>query len=198
MLPTRFALLFLVPALASSCGDHCSDGHRDAECPPVGMNMVPEAIFDDCTVEPPSYDEAFLALLDAQAREMVDEANAPAVISPREGEAVSLAAGPPTLRWSERGATTIVPGGAAKGVKRHGCIVSGNVFWLRLRIGSAEPVHILNLDAAWTVDATTWSKLMAAQGQTVTLEIIRAYLNQNRLLEGPFRAPSPRTFQIGP
>jgi hypothetical protein len=74
--------------------------------------------------------------------------------------------------------------------------VSGDIYWMRIAPPGGETIHVLNLDTQWDVDPATWAALMASGGQPISLAIVRGRLNQNRLIEGPYRVMDPRTFTV--
>lgn len=157
-------------------------------------------------------DEAYLVLTDAEPRVMVNDAMAPVLSSPTEGQALA-AATVPTFTWTagfvalepgrlpgrrERRALPAAPapwGEAA--AHAHLPPITGAIFLLSFKPaeGSAAPVVVLTTESGFTPTAEVWTKIKAL-GSAITLEMTGAYLRSNVLEEGPFRATSPRHFTI--
>ena len=63
--------------------------------------------------------------------------------------------------------------------------------------GTGCPVaRTLTTTTSWTLDAASWAALKATNGATLQLVITSAYVQQNRIQEGPFRAATPLTFKV--
>lgn len=65
--------------------------------------------------------------------------------------------------------------------------VSGDVYRLVFTIpGDATPLRILTTDPSFTPAGSAFTKLAATTGP-ISLELVRTYLMDNRVMEGPFR-----------
>ncbi len=68
--------------------------------------------------------------------------------------------------------------------------VSGDVYRLIFTIpGDAAPLRIFTTDPSYTPAGSAFTKLAATTGP-ISLELVRAYLMDNRVMEGPFRLPT--------
>lgn len=160
-------------------------------------------------------DEAYLVLTDAEPRVMVDNAMAPVLSSPTEGQALP-AATVPTFSWTagfvavdprrlpgrqQPGRAPALPAAPApwgeSAAHAHLPPITGAIFLLTFKQseGSAAPIVVLTTESGFTPTAEVWTKIKAL-GSAVTLEMTGAYLRSNVIEEGPFRATSPRHFTI--
>ncbi|MCC6994027.1 MAG: hypothetical protein IT370_05300 [Deltaproteobacteria bacterium] len=159
-------------------------------------------------------DEAYLVLTDAEPRVMVDDAMAPVLSSPTEGQALP-AATVPTFSWTAgfvavdpRRLPARRPGHAPRlpaapapwgesAALAHLPPITGALFLLTFKAaeGNAAPIVVLTTESGFTPTAEVWTKLKALGG-AITLEMTGAYLRSNVIEEGPFRASSPRHFTI--
>ena len=68
--------------------------------------------------------------------------------------------------------------------------VSGDVYRLVFTIpGDAAPLRIFTTDPSYTPAGSAFTKLAATTGP-ISLELVRTYLMDNRVMEGPFRLPT--------
>jgi len=68
--------------------------------------------------------------------------------------------------------------------------VSGDVYRLVFTIpGDAAPLRLLTTDPNYTPAGAAFTKLAATTGPS-SLELVRTYLMDNRVMEGPFRLPT--------
>jgi hypothetical protein len=68
--------------------------------------------------------------------------------------------------------------------------VSGDVYRLVFTIpGDAAPLRVLTTDPSYTPAGSAFTKLGATTGP-ISLELVRTYLMDNRVMEGPFRLPT--------
>lgn len=154
-------------------------------------------------------DEAFLVLADAEARVMIDDAKAPVLTAPAEA-ALLPAATPPTFTWTagfvasaprphrRRTLPALPAAGAPWGeaiARAHLPPITGPVFLLKFQGAAGEPLYVLTTEPSFTPEAAVWAKL-AALGGAITVEMTGAYLRNNVLEEGPYRARTPRHFTI--
>ena len=159
-------------------------------------------------------DEAYLVVTDAEPRVMINDAMAPVLSSPTEGQALPAAA-VPTFTWTagfvavdphrlprrQPWRAPALPAAPApwgeSAALAHLPPVTGAIFLLTFKPaeGSATPVVVLTTESGFTPTAEVWTKIKAL-GSAVTLEMTGAYLRANVIEEGPFRATSPRHFTI--
>ena len=163
-------------------------------------------------------DEAWRVMVDAQGRATADGANAPVIETPSDAQVLSSTEDAPTLRWTSKLQVmlTPAPGDASySGARRptspfdvltemliptahaHLPPITGDVYFVELDIpGRPCPWGILTTNLDYPLDGETWAQLQAVPGQTITMNITSAYLTENRITEGPFKA-APRTFVVG-
>lgn len=187
------SLVFCSLLAVLACGADPSGGAGAGG--PAGADP-PAAIMNDCPIAPGVYDEAWAALYDRRDAVLVDAAQAPAFLSPTEGQIFDSAAGPPTLRWTELGPAPSSKRGPheASSVRPHGCTLNQDLYWIQLQAGG-ETVHVLDLDRTWTMTAEVLGKILAAGGRA-TARLVRAPMVMDRVDAGPFRQAADRTFQV--
>lgn len=166
-------------------------------------------------------DEAWHAMVDVKTRP-IDSSRAVTLLSPAEGEVYPADAAPPTWEWTSpiaslerpraRGALAfqaaphpsrsftawlgelLVPTAHA-----HLPPYTGDLYWVEISTPGAEcPVaQVLTSELSWQLDANTWAELGKHAGKELTVQVMSAYLVQNRVTEGPYRLGTPRTFRRG-
>jgi hypothetical protein len=165
-----------------------------------------------------STDEAWRALVDVKQRP-IDSSRAVTLLSPTEGEAYPASANPPTWEWTsplraslQRPGQGMLALEAAPRPSRsftawlgdlllptahaHLPPYTGDLYWLEISAGGECPVaQVLTSELSWQMDATTWAELGKHAGKDLTVQVMSAYLVQNRVTEGPFRLAAPRTFR---
>ncbi|HYO66692.1 MAG TPA: hypothetical protein VEU33_11465 [Archangium sp.] len=165
-----------------------------------------------------STDEAWRALVDVKQRP-VDASRAVNLLSPSAGEVYPADATPPTWEWtSPLRASLWRPGqgmlaleaaprpsrsfGAWLGAlllptaHAHLPPYTGDLYWVEISAGGECPVaQVLTSELSWQLDATTWAELGKHAGKDLTVQVMSAYLVQNRVTEGPYRLAEPRTFR---
>lgn len=189
--------------LIFSCGLSCCGGDDDPSC-------GEPTYFGDAS------DEVWRTMVDADHHAVDGDPSAPALVEPDDGAEVSaaddglriswtspIAALGPTRRRSAPGlhdpSWLEAVGALVEGTAwAHLPPVTGDVYWVRLTIpGRACAVEAMTTDLEWTVAGADWDAVKAAKGQTVQIDLTSAYLNENRITEGPYRAPS-RSVTIAP
>lgn len=76
--------------------------------------------------------------------------------------------------------------------------ITGDVYFVRITVpGAACPVEVLTTNLSCSIDGAGWDEIRAATGP-VTIDVTSAYLTENRITEGPFRASTPTTVTIAP
>ncbi|MBX7100700.1 MAG: hypothetical protein K1X89_23505 [Myxococcaceae bacterium] len=163
-------------------------------------------------------DEAWRSLVDAEARATVDAAKAPGFSVPMPDQAFP-AASAPTFTW----ASTLVVRPETPGVHRYAAAppprsawqhlsdlvvpsawahlapITGPVHLLRVAVpGRTCPVELVTTQTTWALAADEWKVLTDAKGKTFTLSAVSAYLEQNRVTEGPYRPASTLNFTVSP
>lgn len=160
-------------------------------------------------------DEAYVSFVDAEARITVNDAKAPSVTMPTEGQMYQPGDAPPPFRWTEGLSASLerVPLPARRGAARPATLmdlllpgeraafahlppVTGKVYLARFSIpGRSTQLLVLTTNTDYTPDAAAWDSIKGASGP-ISLEIVAAYLRDNRIEEGPFKAAATRSFSI--
>ena len=154
-------------------------------------------------------DEAWLTMIDAEARATADDMKAP-VLQLTEG--MQLPASPvPTFRWTSTlasstpsfGPRTPKPSPWWRGLlisEAHAHLppVTGVIYWFKIAVpGEKCPVELLSTRTEWTPTEEIWTKLRSGRGaRSITAQ--SAYLTENRITEGPFKTPAAVTFTVSP
>ncbi|WP_338873461.1 hypothetical protein [Myxococcus stipitatus] len=160
-------------------------------------------------------DEAWRALVDAEARATAN-ADATRLTTPQSGTSYESTAAPPRWSWSSTLASAQPRPPAAPSVfdtarsmlahvgdwilpaaHAHLPPFTGDIYWVRVTVpGRTCPVEMLTSNLDWQLDAATWDTLKASAGQELSVQVISAYLLQNRVTEGPYRLAQPVTFRV--
>ena len=161
-------------------------------------------------------DEAWMTMVDAQ-KKSADASKAVTVTVPHPGRVLHRGRGSPRISWTSPLRASLVrdtPGRLAQASPRrsrgplawlgellvptaeaHLPPYTGDIYWVQVTVPGREcPVEVLTSELSWQVDATSWSTMAGANGQELSLQITSAYLQENRLKEGPYRLATPRTF----
>lgn len=101
---------------------------------------------------------------------------------PAEGAQYSAADAPPEWTWK-------------KGPARHLPPVSGEIFWLRAHLPNGCDFDMATMASTLQLDDASWATLVLTKGK-VTLELVRAYVQDNRIVEPPVRVAKPRTITV--
>ncbi|MBI5493559.1 MAG: hypothetical protein HY904_00950 [Deltaproteobacteria bacterium] len=171
-----------------------------------GPDLGPEPIYAG-----EATDEAWRAMADARSRTVEDAAHGSTFFVPTEGQSFAPDT-PATFAWNtplalhrpapgERGrpapelrhALQLTLVAAARA---HGAPVTGDLSWLIFHVPGQDDVTVLTTEGAWAADAAAWNALKLAGTQELTAEIITAYVIQNAISQGPYRAPGLRRFHI--
>jgi hypothetical protein len=163
-------------------------------------------------------DEAWRALVDVKQRPL-DSSRAVNLVSPSAGEVYPAGATPPTWEWASPLRTSLQrPGQGALALQAaprpsrsftawlgellvptahaHLPPYTGDLYWVEISAGGECPVaQVVTSELSWQLDATTWAELGKHAGKDLTVQVMSAYLMQNRVTEGPFRLAEPRTFR---
>ncbi|MFL5348936.1 MAG: hypothetical protein ACJ8AT_29405 [Hyalangium sp.] len=162
-------------------------------------------------------DEAWMTMVDSQTKPM-DSSRAVTVMSPAEGETLAASSPPPQLSWTSPLRASLerdTPSRLARASRRssrgplawleellvptaeaHLPPFTGDIYLVQLTVpGSECPIEVLTSELSWQMDAASWNQVAGANGQNLSLQVTSAYLQENRLKEGPYRLETPRTFR---
>lgn len=165
-----------------------------------------------------STDEAWRALVDVKQRP-ADSSRAVNLLAPSESEVYPAGATPPTWEWtSPLRASLQRPGQGALALEAvprpspsftswlgnlllptahaHLPPYTGDLYWVEISAGGECPVaQVLTSELSWRMDDITWAELGKHADKPLTVQVMSAYLVQNRVTEGPFRLAQPRAFR---
>jgi hypothetical protein len=163
-------------------------------------------------------DESWMTMVDAQ-KKSADSSKAVTVTWPAEGEVQSQNNPPPKITWTSPLRASLMrdtPGKLAQAPspRRSRSVLSwlgellvptaeahlppytGDIYWVQITVPGREcPVEMLTTDLSWQLDDATWAPLAEPTTQGLSIQITSAYLQENRLKEGPFKMAQPRIFQ---
>jgi hypothetical protein len=162
-------------------------------------------------------DEAWMTMVDAQSKP-TDSSRAVTLMSPTEGETFTATAAPPHFSWTSplrasleqdtpsryarahprpsRGVLSWVAELLVPTAEAHLPPFTGDIYFVEVSVPGREcPVQVLTSELSWQVDAESWKTMAEAAGQDLSLQVTSAYLQDNRLKEGPYRLATPRTFR---
>ncbi|PTL83281.1 hypothetical protein [Vitiosangium sp. GDMCC 1.1324] len=164
-------------------------------------------------------DEAWHAMVDVKSKP-IDSSRAVNLLSPTSGEVYPADATPPAWEWtSPLRASLMRPQQGALALEAaprpsrsltawlgdlfiptahaHLPPYTGDLYWVEVSTpGSTCPVvQVLTSELSWQLDANTWAELGKNAGKDLTVQVMSAYLVQNRVTEGPYRLDPPRTFR---
>jgi hypothetical protein len=162
-------------------------------------------------------DEAWMTMVDAQ-KKAADSSKAVTVTWPAEGEYHPQNMPPPRISWTSPLRASLVrdtPGKLAQASRRpsrgplawlgellvptaeaHLPPYTGDIYWVQVTVPGREcPIEVLTSELSWQMDDASWSLMSEPTPQGLSLQITSAYLQDNRLREGPYRLAQPRIFQ---
>jgi len=162
-------------------------------------------------------DEAWMTMVDAQSKP-TDSSRAVTLMSPTEGEVFAAGAAAPRFEWTsplraslEQNTSSryaLARPAASRGVlswvaellvptaEAHLPPYTGDIYLVEVTVPGREcPVQLLTSELAWQVDSESWKAMEEGAGQELRLQVTSAYLQDNRLKEGPYRLETPRTFR---
>ena len=126
-------------------------------------------------------DEVYEVLKDAESSVLADDKHAPVVSEPSEGVAFSEAA--LTVKWPKSPARHLPP-------------VTGEMSWLRITPASKRcRIEVVTSEREAALSDEALAVLKADKG-TATVEVVLAYVQDNRIIEGPYRVTTARTFSV--
>jgi len=172
----------------------------------------------NCTAGPDRFsDEACTGLDDAIARVATNDAQAPTVVAPTEGQAVPSAT-PFVFRWDEpTAALPLLPRVHPRGrafswrddlarwsvlvpeAHAHCTPFSGRAYELQFRVAGRLVLRRQQSSTSYTPGPDAWDRLRTAGGP-VELTVVTALFNQNVIFpgNGPFAPSAPRRFTLAP
>jgi hypothetical protein len=162
-------------------------------------------------------DEAWMTMVDAQ-KKPPDSSRAVTVTSPADGETYAASAAPPLLSWTSPLRASLereTPSRLARAFPRrargplawlgellvptaeaHLPPYTGDIYLVEVTVPGREcSLQVLTSELSWQMDAASWNTVAGANGQDLSLQVTSAYLQENRLKEGPYRMATPRTFR---
>jgi len=163
-------------------------------------------------------DEAWRALVDVKQRP-ANSSMAVNLVSPTEGELYATDAAPPRWEWTSplsasldrphSGAPAASPRSSRSFTAWLGELLvptahahlppfTGDIYWVEVSTagGKCPVAQVLTPDLSWQLDANTWAQL-GKSGQSFSVQVTSAYLQENRVTEGPYTLATPRTFRRG-
>ena len=163
--------------------------------PAILLLLVAACGSDDPCGEPryggAATDEAWRTMLDGRARVTAGGPDAPAFASPSEGQVLAKTGAAPRLSWTSplaRKPQAVRP--------PHLPPVTDDVYLVEIRVpGDSCPIDLLTTELEWQLADDEWTRLKAATG-TVTVDLIGAYLVENRITEGPFSPAAPLSLRV--
>ncbi len=198
---TAALVVFVLGSIITCTG---TNGGSSTSSSSSGMATGPEPIYAGGAT-----DECWRSFVDARPNTTEDAVKGGTFIIPTEG--ASLAPDfPSTFTWSTPLASysPSLDRQPAPQLRRalelqlfatalaHGDPVTGDITWVFFHIPGQEDVTVLSTENSWTPETAAWNLLKAAGTQEITAEIYSAYATQNRISDGPYKAPGVRRFRI--
>lgn len=188
---------------------------RTAACLALALAFLGCEDDDDATCGDPLYlgdatDEVWFTMVDGDDDAIADSPNAPVLTDPAAGGPLSASGEGLRVAWTSPIAVQWkTPHGVRQSGEGGGWLslfegtawahlppVTGDVYWVRLTVpGRACAIEAITTDLEWSLDAGSWDAVRS--GSSVQIDLTSAYLNENRIHEGPYRA-APRTVPISP
>ena len=181
-----------------------------------GVWILAVACSPGTTCPEPTYggkgsDEAWRSMQDAQARAKKDDAKAITLFAPTAGAKLDAAA-PPKFVWTsplmasaapltpaKRGVLAMASDLVYSSAWAHLPPVTGPVHWLKISLPNKTcGVELVTTLTEWTPSTEAWAALKDTKGATLSMDVFSAYLQDNRISEGPYQLTKPVTFSVGP
>jgi hypothetical protein len=189
------------------------------------MRLVPRALFAalsaaslpacEVCVEPTyagkATDEAYLSLLDVEKDAAADDSKAAQLTLPAPGAELSLAGAGPTFEWTTGLMASAPRRAPASPTQRiwaelgygsahaHGTPMAGPGHLIRLRAqGMQCAVQHFTSNLSWAVTGAEWQRFLDFKNKPLTVEVLSAYFQSNRVTEGPFKPSSQLSLQLVP
>ncbi|MHA7627503.1 hypothetical protein [Corallococcus sp. M7] len=167
-------------------------------------------------------DEVWRALLDARNQPQ-DGSRAVTLVSPGSGQSYFTDQAAPLWQWTsplraslERpGRTAPFLEGRPRESKRsvlawlgnwvlptaeaHLPPYTGDIYWVKVQVAGREcPIaQVLTSELQWQLDDGSWQTVKDAAGKELSVQVVSAYLVQNRITEGPYSLGAPVGFTMG-
>lgn len=162
-------------------------------------------------------DESYRTMLDARDSAVVDDGDSPVVTTPGADTVIDAAGAAPVFAWSSALSASLGPSPRPSPAlapmrrspfdvlsdivipKAHAHLppVTGDVYLAEIAIPDREcPVAAHTTDLEWQLSDDDFGILKEAAGKDLTLTITSAYLTENRVSEGPYKASAPTTFRL--
>lgn len=183
----------------------------------LGTGCPPEDPCGEPSLGGRASDESYRTMVDARDNAVVDDSDSPVVTTP-EGDAVIAATGDaPVFAWSSELSASLAPApppapaltpreaspldmlseALIPKALAHLPPVTGDVYLVEIAIPDRQcPVAAHTTDLEWQLSADDFAVLKEATGKDLTLNIISAYLTENRVSEGPYKPSAPTTFRV--
>jgi hypothetical protein len=175
-------------------------------CSSGGTTTCPEPFYDG-----KGSDEAWRTMQDGEARATKDDAKAVTMAYPLEGDTIPRDAAP-RFRWSSPLIASGIPLPARtpsmlsrlsqlvySSAWAHLPPVTGPIHLLRISVPMrACPIEVLTTRVEWTPSDAAWTQLKDTGAKPLTLDVFSAYLQENRISEGPFHLTKTLTFSVAP
>ncbi|CAM3738145.1 hypothetical protein G4177_01270 [Corallococcus sp. ZKHCc1 1396] len=165
-------------------------------------------------------DEAWRTLVDARSRPQ-DSSRAVTLLSPEAGQTYVTSEAAPLWRWTSplraslqrpgRGGPSPVArpretgrsvlawlgGLVLPAAQAHLPPYTGDLYWVKVQVpGRQCPLEMLTSELQWQLDDGSWRTLRDAAGQALSVQVMSAYLVQNRITEGPYTLAQPVSFGV--
>jgi hypothetical protein len=161
-------------------------------------------------------DEAWHSMVDASSKP-TDSSRAVTVTSPTPGQVYAATDPAPAWAWTLPQATLRRPGALTPrhtaptprsslarlgewilpSAEAHLAPFTGELFWVQVFTpGATCPVaQMLTSDQSWQLDEDSWAALGTHAGETLSVQVTRAYLVENDITEGPYKLDPPPTIR---
>ena len=156
-------------------------------------------------------DESWRTMLDGEARATKDDSKAVTFFLPTEGQQLPKD-NPPTFNWSTplMASSIRLPACSPSMLSRlselvyasawaHLPPVTGPVHLLRITVPKRTcPIEVLTTRIEWIPSTEAWTQLKGTAGATLSMDVYSAYLQENRISEGPYHLTAPVKFSVAP
>ena len=187
------------------------------------LALVCAAVLAGCggKCPPPYYDgagsdEAWRTMQDGEAHARADDANAVHLFFPTEAVVISATGTPPTFNWTtpltasretlprgdaiasrESSWSSSVGGWIYGSAWAHLPPITGPTHFLRITVPRQTcPLEVLTTRTEWTPNEAAWAALKTFTTGTLTFDVFSAYLQENRITEGPYHFTRPLSFTV--
>ncbi|WP_254380198.1 hypothetical protein [Corallococcus exiguus] len=76
---------------------------------------------------------------------------------------------------------------------------TGDLYWVKVHVAGRECpiVQVLTSELQWQLDDGSWQTVKDSAGKALSVQVVSAYLVQNRITEGPYTLGTPVPFTMG-